>query len=335
MALDMDQRGSVPQGGNSFDNKKRVAREARFGVWRSTMTATAATVSIQDAIPGAQWAEDYARVRASIRYISEHWRAQPGLQEIAAHAGLSPAHFQRLFTRWAGISPKEFVQAITLDHARGLLKGSASILDTAYEVGLSGAGRLHDLFVDHEAMTPGDYKRRGAGLEIVWGFHASPFGSALIMASDRGVTGLAFADDGAQEVRVFEDMARRWPKAEFVHAPERVAGYAARIFTPELWRKDDPLKIVLIGADFEVRVWRTLLKLPMGRAVSYGEIASHVCTAKAARAVGSAVGRNPISFVVPCHRVLRKDGGLGGYHWGVTRKQAIIGWEAGRLKAGD
>jgi AraC family transcriptional regulator of adaptative response/methylated-DNA-[protein]-cysteine methyltransferase len=278
-----------------------------------------------------QWGEDYARVRRAIGYISDHWRDQPDLEEIAADAGLSPAHFQRLFTRWAGLSPKEFVQAITLDHARDLLKGSSSILDTAYEVGLSGAGRLHDLFVNHEAMTPGDYKRRGAGLEISWGYHASPFGQALIMATERGVAGLAFADGADEEQAIFEDMTRRWPAATFTHAPEKTAPYAARVFTPELWNKSDPLKLVLIGTDFEVRVWDALLKLPPGQAITYSDLASHVCSPRAARAVGSAVGRNPISFVVPCHRVLRKDGGLGGYHWGITRKQAIIGWEAGRL----
>ncbi len=271
------------------------------------------------------------RVRRAIAYISDHWRDQPDLEEISADAGLSPTHFQRLFTRWAGISPKEFVQAITLDHARDLLKGSASVLDTAYEVGLSGAGRLHDLFVNHEAMTPGDYKRRGAGLEIAWGYHPSPFGQALIMATERGVAGLAFADDASEEQAIFDDMARRWPAAGYTHAPERTAPYATRIFTPELWSKSDPLKLVLIGTDFEVRVWDALLRLPPGQAITYSDLAAHVCSPAAARAVGSAVGRNPISFVVPCHRVLRKDGGLGGYHWGITRKQAIIGWEAGRL----
>lgn len=283
----------------------------------------------------ARSAEDYARVRRAIAFITDHWRDQPDLDEIAADAGLSPAHFQRLFSRWAGISPKEFVQAITLDHARALLKGSASILDTAFEVGLSGAGRLHDLFVDHEAMTPGDYKRRGAGLEIAWGTHASPFGQALIMATDRGVAGLAFADDARGEKAIFEDMTRRWPAAAYIHSPNRTARYATRIFTPELWNRSDPLKLVLIGTDFEVRVWDALLKLPIGQAITYSDLAAHVCSPRAARAVGSAVGRNPISFVVPCHRVLRKDGGLGGYHWGVTRKQAIIGWEAGRVAARD
>ena len=306
----------------------------RYGF--ATMTAhTAYERAESQGRHAARWGEDYARVRRAIAFITSHWREQPDLEEIAADAGLSPAHFQRLFTRWAGISPKEFVQAITLDHARDLLKGSASILDTSLEVGLSGPGRLHDLFVDHEAMTPGDYKRRGAGLEIFWGIHASPFGNALVMATDRGVAGLAFADDEGEEADILEDMMRRWPAAAYIHAATRTAPYATRIFTPDLWRKSSPLKIVLIGTDFEVRVWDALLKLPMGQAITYSDLANHVCTRAAARAVGSAVGRNPISFVVPCHRVLRKDGGLGGYHWGVTRKQAIIGWEAGRLAARD
>lgn len=293
------------------------------------------TGTTAQAAPLAQARSDYARVQDAIRYISANWRDQPDLDAVAREAGLSPAHFQRLFTRWAGISPKEFVQALTLDHAREMLEGSASVLDTAYEVGLSGAGRLHDLFVNYEAMTPGDYKRRGEGLDMAWGVHDSPFGPALIMVTDRGVAGLAFAndDEGGDERDMFEDMARRWPAANYVHAPERTAPFIARIFSPELWRRDDPLKVVLIGTDFEVRVWDALLKLPPCRAITYSDLAAHVCTTRAARAVGSAVGRNPISFVVPCHRVLRKDGGLGGYHWGVTRKQAILGWETGRLAA--
>lgn len=274
--------------------------------------------------------EDYARVRTAIVYLTENWREQPKLADIARHVGLSEHHFQRLFRRWAGLSPKEFLQAITIDNARTLLAGSASLLDTAYEVGLSGPARLHDLFVDHEAMTPGDFKRRGAGLEIDYGFHGSPFGLALIMATARGVSGVAFADNDRERDQVFADMRSRWPKADYRHNPKKTAQYARRIFDPGTWRQDRPLKIVLIGTDFEIRVWQSLLNVPMGRAVTYSDIASHVCTPRAARAVGSAVGRNPISFVVPCHRVLRKDGNLGGYHWGVTRKQAIIGWEAGQ-----
>lgn len=284
--------------------------------------------------PGTE-ADDYARVSAAIEYLTDNWREQPSLNDIADYMGLSPAHFQRLFRRWAGISPKEFLQAITLDHARSMLLDAASLLDTSLEVGLSGPARLHDLFIDHEAMTPGDYKRGGEGLEMSYGFHDSPFGRALVMITRHGIAGLAFADDTDGEAAALADMTGRWPRADYVNNPAVTAPYVTRIFTPGRWRADDPLKVVLIGTDFEVRVWEALLKLPMGRAATYSDVASHVCTAKAARAVGSAVGRNPISFVVPCHRVLRKDGGLGGYHWGITRKQAIIGWEAGRSLAGD
>lgn len=274
---------------------------------------------------------DYARVCEAIRYLRETWQSQPHLEDVAAHAGLSPAHFQRLFKRWAGISPKEFLQALTLDHARGMLRDSASLLDTAMESGLSGPARLHDLFVNHEAMTPGDYKRKGAGLTMTYGFHDSPFGRALIMTTRHGVAGIAFADSKEEQPAALADMTQRWPAATYVEDTGATARHAARIFEPSRWHADDPLKLVLIGTDFEVRVWEALLKLPIGRAVTYSDIAAHVCTPRAARAVGSAVGRNPISFVVPCHRVLRKDGNLGGYHWGLTRKQAMIGWERGRL----
>jgi AraC family transcriptional regulator of adaptative response/methylated-DNA-[protein]-cysteine methyltransferase len=227
------------------------------------------------------------------------------------------------------------VQAITVDHARGLLGGSASILETAYEVGLSGAGRLHDLFVSHEAMTPGDYKRRGEGLQMAYGFHASPFGEALLVATDRGVAGLAFVNEDKGETRqhALADMTQRWPKAHYAEAPDKTAPYAKVIFNASKWSKDQPVRLVMIGTDFDVRVWETLLKIPMGRAVSYTDIARHIGSPSASRAVGSAVGRNPISFVVPCHRVLRGDGNLGGYHWGLTRKRALIGWETGRVAA--
>lgn len=276
---------------------------------------------------------DYDYVRRAVIYVSDNWRDQPGLDEIAAHVGLSPAHFQRLFKRWAGISPKAFLQAITLDNARRLLRDSATILDTAFDVGLSGPGRLHDLFVDHEAMTPGEYKARGAGLDIAYGFHESPFGRALIMATDRGICGLAFSDAEEADDEALEDMTRRWPEANFCSDPKRTAKLAKYVFTPAQWQETDPLKVTFIGTDFEIRVWETLLRIPMGQAVSYGDIAAHIGKPKASRAVGTAVGRNPISFVVPCHRVLRKGGGLGGYHWGVTRKRAIIGWEAAQVAA--
>jgi len=274
---------------------------------------------------------DYAIVRSAIEYLTEEWQSQPGLPELAARMGLSETHCQKLFKRWCGLSPKEFVQSITVDRARALLDGAASVLDTAYEVGLSGGSRLHDLFVSHEAMTPGDYKRRGEGLEIAYGFHPSPFGLALIMATERGVAGLAFVDHDGERAAGLADMTRRWPKARFVEAADRTAPHAQQIFGAAAPRADQPVRLVLIGTDFEVRVWEALLKIPMGRAVSYADIARHLGCPTAARAVGSAVGRNPISFVVPCHRVLRGDGALGGYHWGLTRKRALIGWETGRV----
>src|SRR5262245_13194578 len=276
---------------------------------------------------------DYDLIRRAITFLTESWADQPSLDALAEHLGLSPTHCQKLFKRWCGLSPKEFVQAITVDHARSLLSGSASVLDAAYEVGLSGGGRLHDLFVSHEAMTPGDYKRRGEGLDMGYGFHPSPFGEALLIVTERGVAGLAFVDEDKAQSRedVLADMKGRWPKAQFRAAPERTAPFARQIFNPGTWSKDRPVRLVMIGTDFEVRVWESLLQIPMGRAVSYHDIARHLGQPTASRAVGSAVGRNPISFVVPCHRVLRGDGSLGGYHWGLTRKRALIGWETGHL----
>jgi AraC family transcriptional regulator of adaptative response/methylated-DNA-[protein]-cysteine methyltransferase len=274
--------------------------------------------------------DDYAVVRRTIEFISANWRDQPSLETLAEEVGLKPLALQRLFTRWAGLSPKGFLQALTLDHARGLLTESASVLDASYEVGLSGPGRLHDLFVTHDAMTPGAFKARGEGIEISYGFHASPFGQALLMVTEHGLAGLAFAD-GGEERAALADMRARWPRATYVEDAAATAAYVARIFDPETWRPDRPLRIFMIGSDFEVRVWETLLKLPLGRATTYSDIAAHIGRPTAARAVGSAVGRNPISFVVPCHRVLGKSGSLCGYHWGLTRKRAIIGWEAGML----
>jgi AraC family transcriptional regulator of adaptative response/methylated-DNA-[protein]-cysteine methyltransferase len=279
-------------------------------------------------------ADDYSVIRRAIGFLHETWEDQPDLDRLARHLGLSAPHTQKLFKRWCGLSPKEFVQAITVDHARRLLAGSASILDAAHEVGLSGAGRLHDLFVDHEAMTPGDFKRRGEGLQMIYGFHPSPFGQALVLATDRGVAGLAFVNEDAGGTRddALADMTRRWPSASFREQPFATEPHAARIFDPAEWQADRPVRLVLIGTDFEVRVWEALLRIPMGCAVSYADIARHIGKPSASRAVGTAVGRNPISFVVPCHRVLRGDGNLGGYHWGLTRKRALIGWETGRMQ---
>lgn len=288
-----------------------------------------------DAVPGTEAAHDhqlladYERVKEAIAYCTAHWRDQPSLDDIAAKIGLSSSHFHKLFTRWAGLTPKAFLQALTLDHAKRLLDGSASVLDAALDAGLSGPGRLHDLFVHHIAMSPGEYKSRGDGLAIRWGWHASPFGRALLMVTPRGLAGLAFADTGEEEP-AFDDMARRWPKAHFVHDPAATEMLAKRIFDPHHWQGDIPLRVHLIGSDFEIRVWEKLLRIPLGRAVSYSDIAGALGKPSASRAVGTAVGRNPISFVVPCHRVLGRGGSLCGYHWGLSRKQAILGWEAGQ-----
>ena len=291
---------------------------------------------------------DYERVRAAIEYVSANWRGQPAVEDIAAHIGLSPSQFTAVFRRWAGLSPKQFLQAVTIDHARRILKQSDSILDAAFESGLSGPGRLHDLFVAHEALSPGEYKSGGAGLTLTYGFHASPFGEAIAVSSPRGLAGLGWVDDKDRPGRAADtgksaggrdgalaDMQRRWPKAHFVRDDAVAAAYVERAFDPAQWRADRPLRVILIGADFEIRVWETLLKIPIGRAATYGAVAGHIGKPKAARAVGAAVGRNPVSFVVPCHRVLGSSGVLTGYHWGLTRKQAILGWEAGQAGITD
>jgi len=287
---------------------------------------------VTDANAPSTAAMDYDVVRRAIAHIRGHWRAQPDVEEIAEAAGVSTTDLHHLFRRWAGLTPKAFLQALTLDHARQLLRDSASVLDASYEVGLSGPGRLHDLFVTHEAMSPGEWKSGGEGLTITYGFHPSRFGTALVMATDRGLAGLAFADPG-EEKAAFADMSGRWPKARYIEDREGTAALAQRIFDSRLWRPERPLRVILIGTDFEVRVWEALLKVPFGRLVTYSDLAAKISSPKAARAVGAAVGRNPLSFVVPCHRVIGKSGKLTGYHWGLTRKQAILGWEAGRAAA--
>jgi AraC family transcriptional regulator, regulatory protein of adaptative response / methylated-DNA-[protein]-cysteine methyltransferase len=287
---------------------------------------------VSEFAPLSAAADDYAVVRRAIAFISEHWRAQPEIDEIAAAVGTTTADLHHLFRRWAGLTPKAFLQAITLENARRLLRSSASVLDAAYEVGLSGPGRLHDLFVTHEAMSPGEWKSGGEGLSVAYGFHPSPFGSALVMTTERGLAGLAFADPGEEDAAL-DDMRGRWPKARYGEDTERSGAIARRIFDPTLWRPERPLRVVLIGTDFEVRVWETLLGIPMGRATTYSDIAAKLGKPTAARAVGAAVGKNPVSFVVPCHRVMGKSGDITGYHWGLTRKRAMLGWEAGRVEA--
>ncbi|MEE9374905.1 MAG: bifunctional helix-turn-helix domain-containing protein/methylated-DNA--[protein]-cysteine S-methyltransferase [Rhizobiaceae bacterium] len=291
----------------------------------------------------AQAGEDYEVVRTVLRHITDNWQRQPELEELANLCGVAPSKLQKTFSRWAGLSPKAFLQAVTLDHAKQLLNDGLPLLETSLELGLSSPGRLHDLFVTHEAMSPGAFKAKGEGLVLRYGFHSTPFGEALIMATNRGLAGLAFADavgddcrhagevgtGSFNKVEALGDMSCRWPKAQYVEDLAYTTAYAKRIFDPNRWRAEEPLKIVLIGTDFQIRVWEGLLTIPVGKATTYSDLATKIKKPKAARAVGAAVGRNPISFVVPCHRVLGKSGNLTGYHWGLTRKRAMLGWEAG------
>ena len=275
---------------------------------------------------------DYERVRRIIAFISERWREQPSLEAIADHVGLSTTHVHHLFRRWAGLSPKAFLQAITLDNAKALLADSASVLDATYEVGLSGPGPAARPLRHPRGHDAGRLQGGGAGLTMRFGFHPSPFGEAILVATERGLAGLGFVDDGDRQAAL-ADMTRRWPKAEYVEDAAATAPLAQRIFNPSQWQAEQPLRVVLIGTDFEVRVWQTLLRIPRDRATTYSDIARHIGKPAACRAVGAAVGKNPVSFVVPCHRVLGRSGALTGYHWGLTRKQAILGWEAGRKAA--
>ena len=265
--------------------------------------------------------QDYQRMAAAIRYLDDHQDAQPTLEQVAAHIGLSPAHFQRAFSRWVGVSPKKYLQYLTLDHARRLLDDRFTVLDAALDSGLSGPGRLHDLFVNWEAMTPGDYARRGEGLTITWAWFDSPFGEALAMATPRGLCGFAFGAEMGREA-AFADMAGRWPAAAFREDPA-AARLAQACITGEG-------AMAPIGAPFQIKVWEALLRIPAGHVTTYSQIAEAVGAPKAVRAVGTAVGRNPISWLIPCHRALRKSGGLGGYHWGLGVKRQMLAWEAAR-----
>jgi AraC family transcriptional regulator of adaptative response/methylated-DNA-[protein]-cysteine methyltransferase len=276
---------------------------------------------------------DYTRVEAAIRYLEERQPEQPRLAEVAEHVGLSPWHFQRLFQRWAGVSPKRFLQFLTVEHAKRMLDASETVLETTWSAGLSSPGRLHDLFVTVEAVSPGEYKTGGEGLEIRWGVHPTPFGEALVAVSDRGVCQLSFGDPE----EALETLQKRFPEARRVEAPETTGPVSDRIFR-RLRAGRGPadvkggLSLHLRGTNFQLRVWRALLSIPDGGAVTYGRIARSLGQPGAAQAVGRAVGANPVAVLIPCHRVLRESGGLGGYRWGTERKWAILGWEG--VKAG-
>lgn len=276
---------------------------------------------------------DYDTIRAAIRYLSENGPDEVDLARFARALGLTGRQLTDLFRRWCGLSPKSFAQAVALDHAKSLLRNQASVLDTTYEIGLSSTSRLHDLFVAYEAMPPGVFRAGGAGMDMIWGVAPSPFGVAVVTATEYGISGLGFADADTSIEAAFADLANRWPNARFARDDARVAPMVAQIFDPGRWSPEQPVRVVLIGTDFEVKVWETLLKIPVGTAVTYSSVAQHIGKPTASRAVGAAVGRNPISFVVPCHRVVGSSGALTGYHWGVPRKRAILGWEAGVISA--
>lgn len=272
----------------------------------------------------------YALVGEALAHIAAHWGEQPTLGELSARAGMSEHHFQRVFTRWAGLSPKKFLSLVSLDRAKEVLQGSGSVLDAAFDAGLSGPGRLHDLFVSVEAMTPGEYKRFADGLAIRWGWHEGPFGETLLLETERGLCGLAFLDARGRAA-CFEDMAARWPKARLIHDPAAVAPSMARIFEsggdPAADRPE--LRLLLKGTRFQVKVWEALMRLPPAGLTTYGDLAQRLgMKAGAARAVGTAVGANPVSWLIPCHRVIRNSGMLGGYRWGLPRKVAMLGHEA-------
>lgn len=251
------------------------------------------------------------------------------LEDLAAELGMSPAHVQRVFSHWAGLSPKRYGQYLALDHAKGLLRERFTTLETANEVGLSGTGRLHDLFLRWEAMAPGDYAAGGAGLTIFWGWFESPFGPALVMGTDKGICGMGFAAEAGAEPTM-ADLKSRWPKASYVEDPTLLAPWVDAAFGKV---EAGPAPLYLIGAPFQIKVWEALLRIPSGHVTTYSEIAQSVGNPKAVRAVGTAVGRNPISWLIPCHRALRKSGGLGGYHWGLPVKRAMLAFEAARREA--
>lgn len=273
-----------------------------------------------------QQSEDYQRIERAILYLVDNYHRQPGLKEVAGSIHLSEYHFQRLFTHWVGISPKRFLQFLTKEHAKKLLDRSESLLEVTFESGLSSPGRLHDLFVNCEAVTPGEFKHRGAGLTIHYGFHPTPFGECLLGLTDRGICWLSFVgpDERGQEL---EELQARWRKAVLEEDPQRTQPLVESIFNANSRQPSPPLQVFLTGTNFQIKVWEALLRIPPGSIVSYQAISNHIGAPAASRAVGSAVARNPIAFLIPCHRVIRKVGSFGGYAGGPARKLAILGWE--------
>ena len=254
---------------------------------------------------------------------------QATLDQLASAMGMSPAHFQRLFSRWVGVSPKRYQQYLTLGHAKALLADRFTTLETAHATGLSGGGRLHDLFLRWEAMSPGEYAKGGAGLTLFWGWFDSPFGPALVMGSAKGLCGIAFASESGADA-AFEDLRARWPLADFIENPAFLRPWVMTAFGAQ---KTGDLPLYLIGSPLQIKVWEALMRIPSGHVTTYPALAGAIGKPKAVRAVGTAAGRNPTSYLIPCHRPLRKPGGLGGYHWGLPVKRAILAWEAARVDA--
>jgi len=269
---------------------------------------------------------DYERIKKAIEYIHSNFQQQPDLDAVAKEVYLSPFHFQRLFKEWAGVSPKKFLQYISLEHAKNLLKDH-TVLDTAYETGLSGSGRLHDLFVSIEGMTPGEYKNGGEQLFINYSFAESPFGNILVASTSKGICHMSFADD---EKEAFGQLQKQFPKAQFRQVVDTIQQNALFIFTQD-WKNLSKIKLHLKGTSFQIKVWEALLKIPMGDLSTYSNIANHINQPTASRAVGSAIGDNPVAFLIPCHRVIKSTGAIGQYHWGSLRKTTMIGWEAARV----
>jgi AraC family transcriptional regulator of adaptative response/methylated-DNA-[protein]-cysteine methyltransferase len=279
--------------------------------------------------PAETNAVDYHRIEQAIRYLDSSAPAQPSLDDVARHVGLSPYHFQRLFTRWAGISPKRFSQVLTLEYAKELLRRSRNLLDATYDAGLSSGGRLYDMFVTLEGVTPGEYRANGAGLRIAAGFHDSPFGECLLALTERGICGLTFFD-GDREAAM-RDLGERWPDAVIEEKPRRTSRTAGRLFRALEIRDPAglvPIGLLVRGTNFQVKVWQALLEIPVGSVTTYEDIATRIGAPRAVRAVGTAVGRNPVAFLIPCHRVIRSTGALGGYRWGPERKRAMLAWES-------
>ncbi len=273
-----------------------------------------------------QLSDDYARIEQVIYYLEQHASQQPSLSEIAASIHLSEYHFQRLFTRWVGISPKRFLQFLTKENAKQLLEKSASILEATYQVGLSSPGRLHDLFITWEAVTPGEYKQRGASLTIDYGFHPTPFGEVLLGMTERGICNLSFVMSGDHNAALNE-LRRAWPNARLSEKPSMTAPVVDHIFNPAVRGNQTPLRVYMCGSNFQLKVWEALLRVPAGSVVSYRDIASHLGDPKYSRAVGNALARNPVAVLIPCHRVIHSLGEFGNYHYGEQRKKVMLGWE--------